>query len=467
MSELLNIEAEQALIGAAVYEREALVLADAVRPEHFGDPVHAIIWAAAQDAVRAGGFADPAILHTALSDNPGYRELGGVGYLAELMDHAPPVRAVPAYCDAVLNAARLRAIVDLAERIREDARPGANAYDLIAASERELTSMLQDAAPVTSNLVDAQTSAFAAVDEIDDESVNGRAKGAMTGLRCFDRRLGGFRPGHLVVLAGRPSMGKTALARAGALGCARKNPLQTVLMFALEMERRELSERTLAHISFERGDGVAYTSMSKGKLAPEDRAILRDAAQHVPDNLLIDDSPVLSVDYVRRRVLAMRRKRPIALVVIDYLQIMQRPDVKGRTDAAIIGDMTSALKRLAREAECCVLLLSQVSRQVEGRDDKRPQLSDLRDSGAIEQDANAVLFAYREFYYLERAKPAKAEKVEAWETACEELRTKMTVIAGKVRGGPTGYDEQRYLAPYDLIDDIKADAANAYEGARG
>jgi len=173
----------------------------------------------------------------------------------------------------------------------------------------------------------------------------------------------------------------------------------------------------------------------------------------VPGNLIIDDSPVLSVDYVRRRVLALKQRGPVAAVFIDYLQIMDRPEGKGRNDASIIGEMTKGLKQLAREAGTCVVLASQINRGVESRDDKRPQLSDLRESGAIEQDANAVLFPYREAYYLERAEPTEASKRGAWELKCAEMHRRMDVIAAKVRQGAVGTDHQVYFAEYDHIED--------------
>ena len=250
-------------------------------------------------------------------------------------------------------------------------------------------------------------------------------------------------------------MGKTALARAAAFGAARRTKAQ-IVFFALEMARRELDERSLSQLSYEDGDGIAYTDMG-GKLHADDRRRLRMLTDNVPQNFIIDDSPILSVDYVRRRVLALKRRGPVAAVFIDYLQIMERPDGRGRNDAAIIGEMTKGLKQLAREAEVCVVLLSQINRGVESRDDKRPQLSDLRESGAIEQDANAVLFPFRAGYYEERAEPTDPKKHEAWVMRCEELRRQMDVIAAKVRQGAVGTDQQLYFAEFDVVQDRAED----------
>jgi replicative DNA helicase len=369
----------------------------------------------------------------------------------------------------VRETALRRRLALLGKRLAEEAASGAPAFAQLAALEKAVTGLLNDAAPAQTNLVDARASVVATLDEIEMEARQGKAKGAMTGLRCFDYRMRGLRPGWLVVIAGRPSMAKTALARATAFGCARKNPEKQVVFFALEMARRELDERTLAQLSWEAGDGIAYKDMNGDTLSPEDRGRLRQLAWKTPKNLLIDDSPILSVSYVRRRVLALKRKGPVAAVFIDYLQIMDRPDAKGRNEASVIGEMTKGLKQLAREAGTCVVLLSQINRGVESRDDKRPQLSDLRESGAIEQDANAVFFPFREVYYKERAEPAAnatAEKRQAWELEVEEYRRRMDVICAKVRQGAVGTDTQIYFAEYDAVHDRPEDR-EAYDRRRG
>jgi replicative DNA helicase len=283
---------------------------------------------------------------------------------------------------------------------------------------------------------------------------SGRVRGAMTGLRCFDRRLGGLKPGWLVVIGGRPSMGKTALGRVAAYGCAERNPTQTVAFFAIEMEKREIVERALSAATHVQGDGIPYQDLGNAKVAPMDLMRLRELKHGMPANLVIDDRSVLSLEDVRRRVFALKRKRGVAAVFIDYLQLMAMPPAQGRNDAARWGEVTSGLKRLAREAQTCIVLLSQLSRAVESRDDKRPQLSDLRDSGSIEQDANAVLFPFREFYYVERNEPKPGtDQHTNWEMECEALRRRLDVIAAKVRQGAVGTDQQAYYAEYDHIED--------------
>lgn len=455
-----HLLAEQGLLGCAMYNTaETVESAPDIRPEHFEMSAHAAAWEECLSLARRGDIADPVSIGSRLADHEGLTELGGIRYLSELVDKAY-MPSAKSCAKVVLNTARLRQVAVLADTLLDEARPGADAFDLMAKADRELTRMLSDAAPAADNVVDARTSAFATLDELDAEAEQGRPRGAMTGLRCIDRRMNGLRPGWLVIMAGRPSMGKTALARAAALGCARRNPKSLVVFFALEMARRELDERTLAQLSHEAGDGIAYSDMGGGKLSADDRQRLRKLADRVPRNFMVDDSPILTVDYVRRRVLALKRRGPIAAVFIDYLQIMDRPDGKGRNEASVIGEMTKGLKQLARETGVCVVLLSQINRGVESRDDKRPNLSDLRESGAIEQDANAVLFPYREVYYTERAAPkadASADKVRTWETQVEVQRRCMDVIAAKVRGGAIGTDPQVYFAEYDDVRDVTED----------
>ncbi len=454
VDQIANLDAEQSVIGALLYRNGLAEDLSDLRADHFSEPAHAAIWDEALTLIKRGVLAEPITLAERLADCRALSELGGVRYLAEMVEHAYEHTARD-HANLVINAARLRFIVSTAEDLRERARAGADAFNLIAEAERTFSHMVQDAAPASTNLIDAYSSAQATLDEFDHEAVHGREKGVMTGLRCFDRRLRGLRPGWLVVVAGRPSMGKTALARAAAFGAARRSKAQ-IVYFALEMARRELDERSLSQLSHEDGDGIAYMDMG-GSLTVHDRQRLRGLAGRVPRNLIIDDSPILSVDYVRRRVLAMKRRGPVGAVFIDYLQIMERPDARGRNEASVIGEMTKGLKQLARETETCVVLLSQINRGVESRDDKRPQLSDLRESGAIEQDANAVLFPYRESYYLQRAEPKDAKKREQWETDVALTLRQLDVIAAKVRQGAVGTDHQVYYAEYDVIEDRQED----------
>lgn len=443
---LANIEAELSVLGALLYDNRLSHKLAHLSPGHFYDVLMGEAYAAALALIGRGANANPVSVVEAMG---GERTL--LRHLAQAVADAYAVSAVTD-ADIIINCARLRAAIEIADNLRNSARAGADAFSLISEAERNFSRMVQDAAPASVNLIDAKSSAYASLDEMDAEAVEGRARGVMTGLRCFDRRMRGLRPGWLVVVASRPSMGKTALLRAASLGAAQRTAGK-VVFFALEMARRELDERTLSQLSHIAGEGIAYKDMNGDTLSAQDRVTLRDLARLIPANLIIDDSPVLSVDYVRRRILSLKQGGPVAAVFIDYLQIMERPDAKGRNESSVIGEMTKGLKQLAREADTCIVLASQINRGVESRDDKRPQLSDLRESGAIEQDANAVLFPFRAIYYEERAEPTEPGKRAAWEIRCAELHRKMDVHAAKVRQGAVGTDHQTYYAEYDHIED--------------
>jgi replicative DNA helicase len=459
-----NLEAEQSLIGIALYNNDALRKIDGVTPDSFHEPYHGRIWGCIQARAARQQLSDPALLVKDLEHDPAFAAMGGVAYLADLFDRAPPTSSVTDYAATVCDLAARRSLIAIARDLAETARSPADTYETITQAETRLRDVARGSEPGDANLVDARAAADALMDDLDSEAEHGRPKGLMTGLRCVDRRLLGLRPGHLVIIAGRPSMGKTALARQIAYGCAARNPKHQVAFFCLEMARREITERALSELTYRDGsDGfdqsrrrIPYQDMSGEKLSQADRMRLRDLSWKIPKNLILDDTASLSVEYVRRRVWALNRKAPVGAVFIDYLQIMQRPDGKGRNDASVIGEMTSALKRLAREAGCAIVLLSQINRGVESRDDKRPQLSDLRESGSIEQDANAVLFPYREVYYLERAEPKQESKERAkWENDVEVHRRQMIVACAKNRQGSIGSDEQEYWAEFDAISDIR------------
>lgn len=453
-----NVEAEQALLGAVLYNNEAMKLvADQITAEDFYEPFHQRLFAVMAEHVRAGRLVEPILVADELQGDKAFHELGGLGYLADLVDRAPPAANAPDYARSINDMSLRRRLISLADEIRIHARAGdVPASETLHGAETFITDLAKGLDPGDAHMIDARSSAEATLAEIEEEAQHGRPKGLMTGLRCIDRRLRGLRPGHLVIIAGRPSMGKTAMARQAAFGCASRNPHHQVAFFCLEMARRELDERSLSELTYRAGDGIAYQDMSGDKLTPMDRGRLRDLVWQIPKNFIMDDSPTLAVEYVRRRVWALKRKGPLAAVFIDYLQIMDRPDGKGRNDAAIIGQMTSALKRLAREAEVCVVLLSQINRGVESREDKRPQLSDLRESGSIEQDANAVLFPFREVYYVERAEPKEGTADhDKWETEVEMLKRRMDVLCAKNRGGAVGTDHQEYFAEFDAITDVR------------
>lgn len=461
------LEAEQALLGALLYDNGAALNCEGVTGDHFVEPIHAKIFGLIMASIERKQLADPTTIIPALKGDPAFDGMGGIGYLADLVDKAPPTSYAADYARAVIDGGIRRNLVQLGQDIAVLGRePGArSAFECLSLVRAELDKLETSATPAEHSMISAPEASAKAIEQMRETARTGKKRGRMTGLRCVDRRLGGLRPGALIVIGGRPGMGKTGVARAIAHGSAARNPDADALFLGIEMGPEEMMQRELSAISWDlaernHGDPIEYRAMSDGALTHGDFAMLQMAQSKVPSNLILDDCHSLSVEDVRRKVWALQRRRPISVVVIDYLQLMRRPTANGRNDATVLGEMTAGLKQIARQAKTCIVLLSQLSRAVEGRDDKRPQLSDLRESGAIEQDADAVLFPYREVYYVQRNEPkGGGPDHREWEMRCHELRTRLDVICAKQRQGPVGTDTQVYEAGYDHISDEKEEGA--------
>lgn len=455
-----SLEAEQALLGIVMFDNSAFAAVAHLRPGAFAERLHGAMWEVISEKINAGQLAEPIGIMERLRRDPAFEDLGGLRYLADLVDRAPPPSAASSFASTVTDTAVRRGLFTFGARLREFvlATDGQDSGSVLSEVRKALEELEAETALDDTGMVTAQDAAAAAVTQMEVLAESGKAKGRMTGLRCVDRRLGGLRPGALLVLGGRPGMGKTSLGRAIASGAAHRNPNDQFLFIGIEMGPEEMMQRELSALTFEADEPVEYRAMGSGSLTPLELMTIRRVAHRVPSNLILDDCHSLTVEDVRRKVWARRRHGPVGAVVIDYLQLMRRPIANGRNDAAVLGEMTQALKLIARQAQTCIVLLSQLSRNVEYREDKRPQLSDLRESGSIEQDADAVLFPYREFYYVERAEPQSGtnEHVE-WEMKCADLRYRLDVICAKQRQGPVGSDRQVYRAECDHISDERED----------
>lgn len=425
-----------------------------VRPHHFSDPVFGRLWTAFEDLISSN--RDPAIATLAdrFRGDVGVDSLGGASFLFDVYDHGVGCAARQHAESVVDGHVRRTGVAALADASRALLQPdGRDGRAILGQLRQDMDALTQDAALGDGELTNGIDAAVEVVEALDVEAAAGRSPGLLTGLSCFDRRLRGLRPGHLIVVGGRPSMGKTSLLRCAAYGAARLNPEHAFLMFSLEMSRREIAERALSSASWSAREEIAYAEFGAG-LPPYQRQSLRNLQSTMPPNILIDDRSDIGVEDIARRVWAIKTRRPVGAVCVDYLQLLRRPGAgAGRNDAALLGEVTRALKVLAREAECTVILASQLNRQVESRDDKRPHLADLRDSGSIEQDANAVIFPFREAYYLERAEPANKTGAEydRWRQNVEIGRRAMEAICAKNRGGAIGVDRLTYFAEYDHV----------------
>jgi replicative DNA helicase len=439
-----NMEAEQSFLAALladnrVYERVSEILT----AEHFADPVHGRIFAAARKMIERGEPADVVTLFRLFDKDPALKEIGGgKQYLTKLASSVVTIINATDYARQIAELAARRALLAVGQDIVADAvaedidRPAAKR---IEEAEQRLFDIAErrglggDQGPA--HIAAANARAIEAAERV--YKANGTILGVPSGLIDLDRTLGGFHDTDLVVIAGRPGMGKSALAANIAEGAALAG--KRALYVSLEMSADQLSARFMA-----RRTGVSADRQRKGPLTGGDMERLI-AAQRELDRLPIeiDDEPAAAVAQLRSRARRLMRRGGLALIVVDYLQQM----VDGRAENRVqeISKITRDLKVLAKQLGVPVIALSQLSRAVEAREDKRPMLSDLRESGSIEQDADIVIFVYRDEYYLKKAEPqqrtgegqdAFANRLSSWNTRMEAVRGIGEAIIAKNRHGP-------------------------------
>jgi len=452
-----NVEAEKALLGAIFVNNRAYErVSEFLRPEHFILPEHGAVYEAAAALIERGQIADPVTLKPHFEGNQQLAELGGGAYLVDLADSVVTVANAEHYGRNIYDLYLKRELINLGEDVVNRAYGGGveetattqieeaeqHLYDLATRGEYE--GGFQD---FKGSLVDALEMAATA------HKRDGGLAGVGTGFIDLDKILGGLHASDLIVLAGRPSMGKTALATNIAFNAAYSHHRSSgeegavVGFFSLEMSAEQLAARILS----EQTD-ISSDRMRKGELKTEEFDRLVPAAQalySVP--FFIDDTPALTVSALRTRARRLKRQHNLGLIVVDYLQLISG-NLRSRNDGRVqeVSEITRGLKTLAKELNVPVLALSQLSRQVEQRDNKRPQLSDLRESGSIEQDSDVVMFIFREEYYLEREEPIQRgdekddhyiNRRSKWDENLARARNKAEVIVAKQRHGPVGKEE--------------------------
>ena len=446
-----NLEAEQALLGSlmfdnAVFER----LSDRLRGTHMYEPFHQRLFEAIEDHIRQGLLAEPTILMERFKQDPAFHEFGGLRYLADLVDRAPPAANAPDYARVIYDLALRRDLIRIGgEMIKEAPNPDTPADEQIEQAEQTLYSLAETGKP-SSGFV-SFSHALAGAVEMAGEAYQreGKLAGLATGLVDLDRKLGGLHPSDLLILAGRPSMGKTALATNMAFNVARAYQWEptpegrktvnggVVAFYSLEMSAEQLAMRILADAS-----GVSSDKLRKGEIDASDFGKLRDAAVEIGESpLYIDATGGISISKLAARARRLKRmEHGLDLIIVDYLQLVTVGEGGGQKNRVQeVSEITGGLKALAKELNVPIIALSQLSRQVEQRDDKRPQLSDLRESGSIEQDADCVMFVYRESYYLGRAEPREGtEEHLQWQQDMDRLQGQAEVVIGKQRHGPIG-----------------------------
>ena len=379
-----STEAEQALIGGLLVSNDAYDQVPALVADDFYSGQHRLIWPVLRGMLEAGRPVDIVTLGNELKTKGDLDKVGGVVYLASLEQSAPGALNVRQYAELVRSKAVLRRLMLAAQELQEACATGAE--DPHALAERAEQMILA----VSGEQVDAEEDLPALlmriVDRADDARKEGRPSGLRTGFGMLDERLGGLTPGSLTILAARPSVGKTALALNIADQVAAR---QSVAFFSLEQSRDELGARLLASAA-----GVPLDAIPSGRLDERQVNAMADAAILGRERMLqIDDRGGIGLGYIRARCRRLKRKHGLGLVVVDYLQLMSGA---GSSREQEVSSISRGLKALAKELRVPVLALCQLNRSLEGRTDKRPQLYDLRESGAIEQDADIVLMLYRD-----------------------------------------------------------------------
>lgn len=466
-----NLEAEQAVLAAVLMNNRALErVSEFLRPEHFSHPAHQEIFKLAQRQFAAGIPFDIITAKNYLDQQGTLESVGGIDYLTELSGAGATVVNVEQYARIVYENAMRRDLINLAQSITD----AAFVEDLDNPVTRQIEvaeQKLFDMATAGSSEREGASLGAALQEALKEAEIaykaDGKLSGLTTGLDALDKSISGLHHSDLIIIAGRPAMGKTTLATniafnaANAIlkGRANERYKGAVVFFSLEMSRSQLAARIMSSQA-----KISATAMREGSFSDED--FMKMSQYSVPLSevpIYIDDTPAMSVPMMRTRARRLARQYGgVALIVIDYLQLMTSPGGK-HSDNRVqeISEITRGLKMLAKELDVPVIALSQLSRSVEQRDDKRPQLSDLRESGSIEQDADIVMFTYREEYYLQGRNPAERisgnanqNTQDSWERRMEQARGKGDVIIGKNRHGSTGTVHLAFIGEYSLFDNL-------------
>jgi len=454
-----NIEAEQALLGALLVNNEVFDrIENIVSAPHFFDPVHGRIFETAAARIKNNALASPITLKAFLEDDEGLKDLGGPPYLARLAGAATSFIAARDYAQMIYDMAVRRDLIQIGEDISFNATR-------IEVAEQALYSLAEKGG-VDKGFQSFLSSMKEAVDVAQAAyKRDGGLGGISTGLDDIDKQLGGLHPSDLIILAGRPSMGKTALATNMAFNIAKKYKKGArpdgsegavdggvVGFFSLEMSSDQLASRVLAEVCEISSHKIRQGDFTEGEF----RRFVEAATELQAAPLYIDDTPALPISSVAARARRLKRTHGLDALFVDYLQLLRPASARSDGRVQEVSEITQGLKAIAKELNIPVIALSQLSRQVESREDKRPQLSDLRESGSIEQDADVVMFVYRGEYYKEREKPAEhdTEAMMKWQTEMDGLEGLAEVVVGKQRHGPIGTVELRFEGEFTRFSNL-------------
>ena len=470
-----NIDAEIALIGCLLWDnRNFEKISDFLDEIHFVDQNNQIIYKQIKELLNKNILVSPITLKNYLPEKEFGVEI--TKYLNEVKDSSPSTQNTFQYAKILYELHLKRSLVGIGQNIIQETFDNGSentGESLIEIAENDLYNLSNtgSAERKYSKFGDSLKEAVNIINEAFKRE--GKIAGVASGLRDLDNKLGGLHKSDLIIIAGRPSMGKTALGTNIAFNVAKnfKEKIDEfgsktlvdggkVVFFSLEMSSEQLATRILAEQTRVSGD-----KMRKAELSKEDFKKIAKASSDLEDlNLFIDDNPILTIATLRARARRLQRLYGIDLIIIDYLQLMSgsnRNKNEGRVQE--ISEITRGLKAIAKELNIPIIALSQLSRQVEQREDKRPQLSDLRESGTIEQDSDVVMFIFRESYYLERMEPIKKleesdekhnERTSRWQELCEKAHNTAEVIIAKQRHGPIGTIKTHFESSYTRFSNL-------------
>ena len=455
-----NLEAEQALLGSILVNNDIIdEVSNFVNANIFYDPAHIKIYEVIENLNSKGMIANPITLKNFFEKDNMLDDVGGTEYLVKLTRFSGSVKQAVDYGKIIHEMYLRRELVQISDKLSAETLNTAsheqNAENIIEETERSLFNLAergsfsQSFIPFTKAL--DQTIEMATIAMQNDQGL----VGVPTGLKDLDQKLGGLHKSDLVILAGRPSMGKTALATNIAYNAAqnilKRQEKSSIAFFSLEMSSEQLSTRILSEQARIKSDDIR-----RGKVTEEEINRYIETSRNIYNlPLYIDETPAITIATLSNRARRIKRLFGLSLIVVDYIQLMRSNANKSDNRVQEISEITQGLKALAKELAVPVLALSQLSRAVEQRDDKQPQLADLRESGSIEQDADVVMFVYREEYYLERKQPKLGSIEHAeWQSKMNDVNGLADIILGKQRHGPTGTIKVEFEGIYTKFKDL-------------
>ena len=456
-----NIEAEQNLLGSVLVNNDIIdEIASIISSEKFYDPIHVKIYEVIENLNNKGMIANPITLKNYFEKNQGLDDVGGVEYLVKLTRFSSSVKQAIDYAKIVHENYVKRELIQISHQIKDDS---VNADD-----DKSSDLIIEDAEKSLFDLAErgSFSQSFIKFNLALDQSINMAEQamkndqgivGVPTGLTDLDEKLGGLHKSDLVIIAGRPSMGKTALATNIAYHAAKniqlKGTKSSVAFFSLEMSSEQLSTRILSEQS-----RIKSNDIRRGKATEEELSRYIETSRDIYElPLYIDETPAIAISTLSNRARRIKRKNGLSLIVVDYIQLMRTNSKRNDGRVQEISEITQGLKALAKELSVPVLALSQLSRAVEQRDDKKPQLADLRESGSIEQDADVVLFVFREEYYEEKKQPKLGSIEHAeWQSKMSDIAGLAEILIGKQRHGPTGNIQVEFEGMYTKFKDLKS-----------